>query len=65
MGELLGATAIHGTIGQFDSTQKDWTSYIERLQQYFTANDVAEDKQRAMGHSMPNHRRIVRTPLRF
>ena len=32
----------------FGSTQEDWTSYIERLQQYFTANDVAEDKQRAI-----------------
>ena len=40
--------AIHGTIGEFNSTQEDWTSYIERLQQYFTANDVAEAKQRAI-----------------
>ena len=34
-----GSTAIHGTIGQFDSTQEDWTSYISL---------TAEDKQRAI-----------------
>ena len=39
---------IHGTIGEFNSTQEDWTSYVERLQQYFAANDVAEGKQKAV-----------------
>ena len=38
----------HGTIGEFNSTQEDQASYIERLQQYFAANDVAEDKQKAI-----------------
>ena len=39
----------HGTIGEFNSTQEDWTSYTERLQQYFAANDVEdEDKQKAI-----------------
>ena len=37
----------HGRVGEFDSNLEDWTSYTERLQQYFTANDVAEDKQGA------------------
>jgi len=37
--------AIHG---EFNSTQEDWTSYTERLQQYFTANDIAEAKHRAI-----------------
>ena len=40
--------AIHGTMGTFDPTLEDWSSYTERLQQYFTANDVAEDKQEAI-----------------
>ena len=39
---------IHGTIGTFDPTLEDWGSYTERLQQYFTANDVAEDKRKAI-----------------
>ena len=37
----------HGTIGEFDSGIEDWTSYTERLEQYFVANNVGEDKQRA------------------
>ena len=38
----------HGSIGEFDSSVEDWTSYTERLQQYFAANDVADGKQRAV-----------------
>ena len=37
----------HGTIGEFDSGIEDWTSYTERLEQYFVANNVGEDKQQA------------------
>ena len=41
--------AIHGSIGPFNSSAEDWTSYSERLQQYFIANDVNDDsKQRAI-----------------
>ena len=41
--------AVHGSIGPFESSSEDWTSYTERLQQYFIANDVAnEDKKRAL-----------------
>ena len=41
--------AIHGSIGPFTSSAEDWTSYSERLQQYFIANDVNDDsKQRAI-----------------
>ena len=32
--------ANHGTIGEYDPQKEDWTSYSERLQEYFTANDV-------------------------
>ena len=32
--------ALHGTIGEFNSTQETWQSYVERVQQYFVANDV-------------------------
>ena len=39
----------HGSIGEFDGTRENWKSYTERLQQYFTANDVAAaEKQRAI-----------------
>ena len=38
----------HGSVCEFDSSVEDWTSYTERLQQYFAANDVAEGKQRAV-----------------
>ncbi len=32
--------AVHGSVGLFDSNQEDWTSYVERLEAYFIANDV-------------------------
>ena len=32
--------ANHGNIGEYDPQTKDWTSYSERLKEYFTANDV-------------------------
>ena len=32
------AVSIHGSMGPFDNSQENWLSYIERLQQYFTAN---------------------------
>ena len=41
--------ATHGTIGEFRNAQEDRLAFVERLQQYFTANDVADaDKQRAI-----------------
>ena len=41
--------ATHGTLGEFDQQIGDWKSYIERLEQYFVANDVGEDsKKRAI-----------------
>ena len=39
---------LHGKVGEFDSAQEDWTSYIERLEQYFAANDIADEKRRAI-----------------
>ena len=35
-------------MGEFDASKEDWTSYTERLQQYFAANDIPEEKQRAV-----------------
>lgn len=34
-----------GKIDAFDSTADDWIMYIERLEQYFTVNDIANEKQ--------------------
>ena len=34
----------HRVIGSFDSSQEDWLSYIACVQNYFVANDIAEDK---------------------
>ena len=40
--------ATHGSVGQFSGGSETWMSYIERLQQYFVANDIKGDnKQRA------------------
>ena len=41
--------ATHGNIGEYDPQKEDWTSYSERLTEYFTANDVDDAaKQRAI-----------------
>ena len=41
--------AKHGSLGEFNQKTGDWKSYIERVQQYFAANDVEdENKQRAV-----------------
>ena len=32
---------------EFDESNEDWLSYTERMQQYFMANEVREDRQRA------------------
>ena len=41
--------ATHGTIAAFDVNVETWTSYSERLEHYFTANDVSSaDKKRAI-----------------
>ena len=41
--------ATHGNIGEFSADSKTWVSYIERLQQYFIANNIkGKEKQRAV-----------------
>ena len=41
--------ASHGRIGEFNPQREDWTSYIERLKEYFIANDLEEaTKQKAI-----------------
>ena len=37
---------FHGAIVAFDPANDDWSEYVERLEHYFTANDIVEgDKQ--------------------
>lgn len=40
---------LHGTVIPFDATQEEWSEYAERLEHYFTANDItSEAKRRAI-----------------
>ena len=40
---------LHGTAPVFDSTQEEWTEYVERLDSYFIANDLTDPaKKRAI-----------------
>ena len=40
---------MHGQLGAFDPDAEDWKSYVERMEFYFTANDInVEAKQRAI-----------------
>ena len=34
--------ATHGSLAPFDSSTEDWTSYTQRMNYYFVANDVAD-----------------------
>ena len=41
--------ATHGSVGEFSGSSESWVSYIERLKQYFIANDIkGEERQRAV-----------------
>ena len=41
--------ATHGSVGEFSGGSETWVSYIERLQQYFVANDIkGNERQRAV-----------------
>ena len=41
--------ATHGHVGEFNSDSENWTLYCERLEQYYTANEITDaTKQRAI-----------------
>ena len=37
-----------GKIEAFDKTNDNWNAYVERVEQYFIANNIKEDKQVAV-----------------
>ena len=47
---VLPAVGLHGMmVTQFDGNHEEWSEYSERLEHYFTANDItAEEKKRAI-----------------
>ena len=40
------ATGNYRKLSEYDSSKEDWQSYIERLELYFTANDIDDDEKR-------------------
>ena len=40
------SVGLHGAVAMFDPSQDDWCEYIERLEHYFTANDIASSEKR-------------------
>ena len=36
--------ATYGTVAEFRESEETWTQYVERLEQYFLANDVKDAK---------------------
>jgi len=37
--------ATYGKIGEFKESEESWTQYVERLEQYFVANEVEDVKK--------------------
>ena len=37
--------ALFGSIGEFIESQESWSQYVQRLEQFFSANDIREEKQ--------------------
>ena len=37
---------VIGSVGEFDSTQEDWESYIERVEFYMAANSIDDDDKK-------------------
>ena len=35
--------ATHGTVSQYQQSKDTWTTYVERLNHYFIANDVTDE----------------------
>ena len=44
---LPPSIGLQGTIATFDPMQDDWCKYVERLQHYFTANDIVSVEKRS------------------
>ena len=43
------ATVTPGSVGEFHSDSEEWTVYVERVEQYFLANEITtEGKKRAL-----------------
>ena len=38
--------AVHGMLSAYNSTAEPWTIYVERLNQYFIANDVEDSSKK-------------------
>ena len=40
---------VFGKVDEFDGAKEEWTQYVERLDHFFAANDIADaDKKRAV-----------------
>ena len=44
--------ATHGGFGVFEDWREEWASYTERLEEYFTANDI---KPAELPNYSPSH----------
>ena len=40
------ATGNYGKLSEYGSSKENWQSYIERLELYFTANDIDDEEKR-------------------
>ena len=38
--------ASFGRISKFDKTKEDWTQYIERVDNYFVANNIVDEQKK-------------------
>ncbi len=38
--------ALYGIVGEFKESEESWIQYVERLEQHFLANEIADGKKR-------------------
>ena len=40
------AVGLHGAVIAFDPAKENWSEYVERLEHYFTTNDIVSNEKR-------------------
>ncbi len=54
-------TGLHGAVAPFDSAQEEWVECAERLENYFIANDITNERAILLHCVGPATYRLIKT----